>query len=1122
LTLAALALGFETGCTREFFREWANQDVTEAIFEKSRDPRYRLDLFSIEPPALSRFADPYDQDVPPAPPDDVATEALSPVPQWPDNRLMVPVEGTGYLDMLEAWQKEQLAGLASQRTPRDYSASPPERTLDPAPYTPDEQPPGMARGGFPVTPSSDPASRPGAPFVPFVGMANPSAPGTVLGPDDIPGGGGAAVFGNAVDPQPAPTAGPGVAGPGGTRPIPPPNTLQRNPLGPGAGRSGSGMPAADPRRLSPGSPNNALPNYRPPITPGAPLNSGPSNGPPRLTPGSPNNADPSPPRSSTNPPPGDPVSRNQVKPKRETLELVRLQSGEDDKINAGSSSAGTTHANSGTKGASSTLSSTASAHSPVSRPTIPPPRSAPSLLAKQKPGEPAVIDQMVVPVSVQAGAALNPPLTPPVNPPTNRADLPSAIPEQPPGLPGSLDPVITKPPTLPDGRPIGPDLIRDVGRIPPAEARGLQDILVPVVPPMNESEAAGLPKDYRAYKIDMQQAWLLALINGRYYQYQLEQLYEAALPVTLQRFYFEPQFYAGLGSATAPQTPGTSGIGAGIPTGGVSTTNTFNYATRFSPTGQVSTLNMGTVAGFGKLFNSGGQLLMGFANQLVFNFAGKNPTQPSVLSALPISFVQPLLSGGGRAVTLEPLTQAERSLLYQVRQFAQFRQQFFVVTLTGGTVQNFGQGFSLSGFSTAGNSDPVVGFIPAAFNVVQVEIDRRNVAFYENLVRLYQELIQGEASGLSQLQVDQVTSSLISARQTLFGDKVTYRNQLDQFKMQMGLPPDLTLVLDQSFLGVPFYKVFDAVDNWQKNPERVLGELPGIIGNIPELQDIDIDGRSVLGIYRNYRAKVMNKRFVAENEDGLEDLLQAAVRVALEYRLDLQTARAALYDAWRQIRVTANALKGVLNLALTNSVYTAPGTTNPLAFLSQAKDFSLTITGELPLVRLSQRNNFRLAMINYQRERRGLMNTEDNLKVQLRTDLRAVHQQYINYEINKRNYELNVRLKDQSFEQIVAPPAGGTQSLAQSANAATQTTNLLSFQRTAYQSQLGLIQAYESYQTQRLIFYRDIGTLPYDEWEAFRELFPSEYHQPALSYAGPGSRPPASPEAPPEAAPVGR
>ena len=203
---------------------------------------------------------------------------------------------------------------------------------------------------------------------------------------------------------------------------------------------------------------------------------------------------------------------------------------------------------------------------------------------------------------------------------------------------------------------------------------------------------------------------------------------------------------------------------------------------------------------------------------------------------------------------LEPLTNEERSLLYQVRAFAQFRQQYLVVSLTGGTVQNFGQGFNLSGFTTAGNIDPVVGFIPAAFNVVQVEIDRRNVAFYANLVRLYQELIQGEASGLSQLQVNQVMSQLIGARQTLFNDKVTYRTALDQFKQQLGMPPDATIVMDQTFLGEPFYRVFNAVDDWQKRPDRNLNELPGIIGNIPQLQDIDIDGRSVLGIYRNYRA----------------------------------------------------------------------------------------------------------------------------------------------------------------------------------------------------------------------------------------------------------------------------
>jgi hypothetical protein len=87
--LLALAPGL--GCGREFFREWANQDVAESVFEKSRDPRWRLDMFTVEPPALSRFANPYDPDTPPAPPDDFAAQSLSPQPQWPDYRLILPI-----------------------------------------------------------------------------------------------------------------------------------------------------------------------------------------------------------------------------------------------------------------------------------------------------------------------------------------------------------------------------------------------------------------------------------------------------------------------------------------------------------------------------------------------------------------------------------------------------------------------------------------------------------------------------------------------------------------------------------------------------------------------------------------------------------------------------------------------------------------------------------------------------------------------------------------------------------------------------------------------------------------------------------------------------------------------
>ena len=104
--------------------------------------------------------------------------------------------------------------------------------------------------------------------------------------------------------------------------------------------------------------------------------------------------------------------------------------------------------------------------------------------------------------------------------------------------------------------------------------------------------------------------------------------------------------------------------------------------------------------------------------------------------------------------------------------------------LTGGTISQPGVGFNLVGFTTAGNTDPTVGFIPLAQNVAEVIVDLRNLAYFEQLAALYEQLIEGESSGLSQLQVDQVKSRVLTSRQTLITDIITLRNTNDSFKQQ--------------------------------------------------------------------------------------------------------------------------------------------------------------------------------------------------------------------------------------------------------------------------------------------------------------------------------------------------
>ncbi len=230
------------------------------------------------------------------------------------------------------------------------------------------------------------------------------------------------------------------------------------------------------------------------------------------------------------------------------------------------------------------------------------------------------------------------------------------------------------------------------------------------------------------------QALTLGLINSRSYQLQIEGVYLAALDVTLARWNFAPQFSAGL----TPGGTSAGGLLSNFP-------NSYLYRTQEVLGGQASQLNFGTAAGVGKIFSFGGRLVANFANQVAFNFTGANPVQPTVQSILPLSFVQPFLRGGGRAVTLEPLTLAERNLLYTVRNFARFRQTFFPSVLTSRSpATTFAGG--------GGGGDPTVGFLAVLQLLQVVENSTKTVAAFEQLLKGYQEMAEGGGSGVSQTQ----------------------------------------------------------------------------------------------------------------------------------------------------------------------------------------------------------------------------------------------------------------------------------------------------------------------------------------------------------------------------------
>lgn len=562
-----------------------------------------------------------------------------------------------------------------------------------------------------------------------------------------------------------------------------------------------------------------------------------------------------------------------------------------------------------------------------------------------------------------------------------------------------------------------------------------------------EEFLTGLPSGKPFYTLKLDQALSLGLVNSRAYQFRVENIYLSALAVTLQRFNLQPQFYAGFSPSTGPTAGGILGNGS---------TN-LNYRTQEAPGGQISSMSLSSVAGVGKVFAFGGRMLASFANTTVFNFIGANPRQPTVSSQLPISFVLPLLRGGGRAVTLEPLTQAERSLLYEIRSFARFRQQFFTNIITGGGVDN------------PGLADPSIGYLTILAQMQGVENSIRTVNRLKYTLSLGAEISVGDERTPPQ-NVDQVNTTLQSNRIQLVNTLLQYRNQLDQYKMQLGMPPDVSLVLDRGPIE-GFRSVFDEIDAWSESEVRKPEDLTRFVRSLPKFDDILIDGKSF--------------NDGANDMQAFDDFLTVAVRVALENRLDLMNARAQLYDAWRQYAVTANALRGILNVTLTNTVFTPPTTSNPFAFVDQAKQFNLVLNTELPLIRVSERNNFVTARINFQRQQRALMNAEDQIKLSVRTNLRTLVQLIANYELQKRTLLLNLRNLDNAREKLREPAAqagasGGTLAQIQA---------YLNAQNGILNASNSLIGAWVNFQSSRLSLYRDLGTMPYDEWEAYYELF---------------------------------
>jgi hypothetical protein len=124
-------------------------------------------------------------------------------------------------------------------------------------------------------------------------------------------------------------------------------------------------------------------------------------------------------------------------------------------------------------------------------------------------------------------------------------------------------------------------------------------------------------------------------------------------------------------------------------------------------------------------------------------------------------------------------------------------------------------------------------------------------------------------------------------------------------------------------------------------------------------------------------------------------------------------------------------------------------------------------------------NAARLAIKNRSEQDAGLpANSGIQLELRVRQRIRKLVETQRAYEGAKRGYELAVRLQDQALERLLAPPTAGITSRSPLLKA------LIEQITTVAKTQEQLATLWTSFRAERMSIYRDLGTLPYDDWQS--------------------------------------
>ncbi len=259
--------------------------------------------------------------------------------------------------------------------------------------------------------------------------------------------------------------------------------------------------------------------------------------------------------------------------------------------------------------------------------------------------------------------------------------------------------------------------------------------------------------------VSLRAALKIAVQHSRDFQNSREQLYLTALSLTLSQHQFAPIFSAGGKGTYGAQTEQIISLEPNPVTGEPEQVTSDNLA-------EQRNIQASGSAGVSWLIRDIGRISAAFSTDFLRFLTGDPRTVTS--SQIGGTFTRPLLRNAAYKTDIENLTQSERDLLYQLRDFVRFRKDFSVRVAS-------------AYYSVLGNRDAV----------------RNSFLNFQSSRRAGDRTRALAAEGrTTQTDLGRIEQQELSAESAWISGIRIYKRALDDFKFQLGIPVGTRIVLD--------------------------------------------------------------------------------------------------------------------------------------------------------------------------------------------------------------------------------------------------------------------------------------------------------------------------------------